>query len=163
MLQRIWAAIVAFFLCLFPCLQKTPPLDNAAVANTVIAAVKAHDVAALEELMCKNIKENVPDLSGEISNLLDAVEGELLELSWSKMGGYQESNGKGKTISQNFLDIHIVTSTGPFILTITLETYNNFSPEEMGARRITIAQKTTPASAALYVLTATNGCMSWHD
>ena len=38
------------------------PLDNAVVAATVINAIETNDIAALEALMCKNIKQNVSDL-----------------------------------------------------------------------------------------------------
>jgi len=163
MFSRIIAAILAFFALLFPGLQKTKPLDNEVVANTVISALKTNDIAALEALMCKNIKQNVPDLRGEIGRLLDTIDGEEFEFSWGKSGGYSESSGRGKSISQNYLDIHIQNSTKHYLLIIVLETYNSFAPEEMGIRYISVAPKTTPVSNALYTIQATEGVMEWHN
>jgi len=162
MFSRILAAILAFFALLFPGLQKTKPLDNEVVANTVISALKTNDIVALEALMCLNIKQNVPDLPGEIRKLLDAIEGDKIEYSWKKMGGYSESNGKGKSISQNYLDVHIITSTEYYVLTMVLETYNSFEPREMGIRSIDLFIKSNPSNV-LYTIEATNGIMGWHD
>jgi hypothetical protein len=147
---------------LFPGQQTWQPLDNEAVAITVISAVKTRDVAALEDLMCLNIKQNTSDLTNEIEKLLDAIDGEQIEFSWLKRGGYQESNGKGKNISQNYLRIDIITSTEHYFLLIVLETYNSFAPKEMGIRSITLMTE-TDWNKVLYAIQATNGIIGWHD
>ena len=165
MFSRIFAAIISFFMWLFPCLQTTQPLDNETIANSVINAVKTRDIAAIEALMCKNIKDNVPNLTNEIGNLLDAyaISGEDFEFSWKTSGGYFESNGKGKSIRQNYIDIHITNATCHYLLIIVLETHNSFASDEMGIRSISIGPKTTPASDEFYFIRATEGVMEWHE
>jgi len=162
MFYKIIAAIVAFVVWLFPSLQRIQPLDNTAIANSVISAMKTRDVTALEALMCKNIKDNTSDLPGEIGKLLDAMDGEKTEFTWLRAGGCTVTDGKGHTINQNYLLIDITTSSEKYGFLIILETYNNLSPAEMGIRSIALILKADPVND-LYRIQATNGLYEWHE
>jgi len=159
MLSRIIAAIVAFFVCLFPFLQKPTFIGWEATANNLMSAVKENDIDALEAMMCKNIKDNVPDLPDEISNMLDAIDGEIVDFTWRTMGGYNANHGGGKSLSQKHLIINFTTSNGSYRFGMVWEYYNSFQPEEQGIRNIGLSQD----GNTLALIKATNGVGEWHE
>jgi len=139
MFSRISACIFAFFLSIFPFLDRySPALDWKASTNTVMAAIQARDIDAIEAFMCKNIKDNVPDLRGEISNLLDAIEGTITSHSTEFFDDFSVASG-GRTIMQGMSITKITTSAAKFQVNIIWEYYNNFSLAERGIRAIRLS------------------------
>jgi len=139
--SRIWAWILSLLLLIFPSLETgnyAPKLDvNKAVAE-VMTAIQERDIDAIEAFMCKNIKDNVPNLSEEIEKLIDAIDGEITSISSTVEDGFYGSSG-GKTIEQTDSFSHIDTATKKYHLLVTWEVYNNFSFAERGIRYIRLA------------------------
>ena len=176
MLTRIISALLSLLLSIFPFFQRTKPLDNETVANIVISAVQNRDdesLKALEDIMCLNIKQNTDDLPAEIIEFVNCIEGDVTEISWERVGAYSESDGNGKYIQQNGQSFIFSTTGGQYGITLQLETYNSFSPEEMGIRSISIFTCTytlTPNGienysygSHLYKIRATEGVQEWHS
>jgi len=140
MFARIWAWILSVLMFLFPFFFKppvTPPtkLDVNASVEIVINAIKTGDIAAIEAFMCKNIKDNVPNLQTEIGNLIDLIEGEITSTSSTSVNDFYMTSG-GKTIERAISNSYINTAVANYKLDIRWEIYNNFSLAERGIRRI---------------------------
>jgi len=166
--ERIYLFIFALLLSIFPSMDRySPALDvNQAVAD-VMSAVQAHDIDAIEAFMCKNIKDNTEDLHGEIEKLIDAIEGEITNISSTSSNVFYVSSG-GKTIYQDLSVSDVNTSTGKYQINITWEPYNNFSIEERGIRQIALFSVNDKLEIddryeELIRIRATNGIYHLHD
>ncbi len=173
----MFAKIIAFFMsivmAIFPFFGEKNTVSNEEVAEAVIYAVENKDASALEAVMCKNIKDNYDDLTGEINTMLSLIEGDVNSITWKRLGAYSESDGKGKSITQNNQNYDIVTSKGVYGISIVIETSNSFSPDEIGIRGITLytlEKNTDPDSSreyiygeTLYDISATEGIKEWHN
>lgn len=173
MLTRFLSYILAIIMTIFPFFPNRQTMNNEKVAKAVIYAVENKDASAMEEVMCKNIKDNYNDLTGEINKMLSYIEGDVENITWKRSGGYSESDGKGNSISQNYQDYDIFTTKGVYGISIVIETHNTFSPEELGIRSIslfTLIKNPNPDSSREYVfgeslckISATEGIQDWHD
>lgn len=168
-MSRILIGFYAFLLMLFPSSKQliaqyqSITFDSIKTANAVVDAIATRDIEAIKAMMCKNIKDNVPDLLGEIGKLFDAIDaiGDEAEVTWEWSGGYSETRDGGRKIGQSGLDIYFKDSGRNYALFISWEIINNFSPDERGMRRISlfdIEQKVT-----VFTISATNGGIGWHD
>lgn len=107
-MKTIIISILAFWLAIFPSCQylqiqyKAAQFDRVEVQTAIIEAIENRDVEALKELMCQNIKDNVPDLDGKITALYDAIDGEIVENDgWHGTGLSDETaNGVSGRISR---------------------------------------------------------------
>lgn len=166
MLSRVFSFIMAIIVTLFPFLWKPgrSMISNETVANAVISSVENKDAAAMEEVMCKNIKDNYEDLTGEINNMLSLIEGKIDSTSWERGYAESQSDGNGKTISHNALSIMVNTTNGSYVFWIDVEIQNTVSPEELGIRRVELIKKAeNPEQEAtrLYEIVATEDIMGW--
>jgi hypothetical protein len=166
LLNKIVIGIIAFLLTLFPSDRNLQYLELQRTNNTNIAAPKIanafieKDVDALEAMMCLNIKENTEDLQDKISEMMDAVDGEITDYTWKTMGSYSETQKDRRQMLQVVLDIYLTTDAGTYRLDIMWETANNFAIEEVGIRNIAI---TDPNGNLLFRITAIEGIGEWHD
>ncbi len=167
-MSKIIISIVAILLVFFPnnksliSYNQQITYNSAIGAEKIIEAFKNEDADALEKLMCKNIKDNVENLSNKIQGLFDAVDGEIIEATYESRGGsYSGSNpGKG-SITQSGVFIYITTTTGKYDIGVWWETVNTYQPEETGIRNIGINISGTLES--LGRISATEGIGNWHD
>ncbi len=177
MLAKIISKIISFIMSIimffFPFLGEKKTVSNEEVAEAVIYAVENKDVSAMEAVMCKNIKDNYDDLTGEINKMLSYIEGDVDSITWQRLGAYSESDGKGNSIAQNNQSYEIITSKNIYGISIVIETHNSFSTDELGIRAITLYTKTkntNPDDSREYVygetlirIAATEGIQDWHD
>lgn len=173
MLERIIAIIMSILMTIFPFFGEKKTVSNEEVSEAVIYAVENKDASAMEAVMCKNIKDNFDDLTVEINKLLSCIEGDIENITWETGGGYSESDGRGNSITQNHQDYEIITTEGVYGISVVVETYNSFSPNELGIRAIglyTLIKNTNPNISreyvygeTLYKIFATEGIKEWHD
>ena len=164
MFSKIITGILAFLLMLFPSwggaqysyLMRTNAASIA--APKIVSAVEARDVVALESMMCKNIKDNVPDLPGEIRNLIDAIDGKITKSTWETAGGFT-TNANGKRIAQILIGISFTTSVGTYFLGVTWEIANDFAKDEIGIRNAGLVLD----GNLLYRISATEGIGESHS
>jgi len=165
-MQKIVVGILAFLLMLFPNWKSvrfqylTITNNTSIAAPKIIDAVKRKDAAALEAMMCLNIKTNIPDLRGEVGRLLDAIDGDMTEATWESSGSYQGAQQDGRRLTQVILSFHFNTSTGTYFMGMTWETANNFKADEVGIRGIGLLD---PDGAVLLIINATEGVGNWHN
>lgn len=167
-MSKIIVSIVAILLIFFPnnksliSLNQQYTYNSFVGAERIIEAFKNEDVDALEELMCKNIKDNVENLPEKIQSLFDAVDGEIIEATYESRGGsYSGSNpGKG-SITQSGVFIYITTTNNIYDISFWWETVNTYRPEETGIRAIALAK--TDTNELLERISATDGVGNWHD
>jgi len=156
--------ILAFLLTIFPncaSLQgqyQARTFDREAIQASIVIAIEARDIDTLRAMMCKNIKDNVPDLSSKIGALIDMIDGEIIGLGWRSTGGYDKANN-GKKISQTDWSLDIETTAGEYRLGITWEIANNFAPEETGIRNMGLLFNEPGNLLAL--ITAPDGIRHW--
>ncbi len=161
--------LLAFLLTFFPnCnplyyeyLQLTNHTNIA--APKIIEAVKERDVDALEAMMCLNIKQNTENLHARIGELLDAIDGEIIEITYKPSGfSYIGNEQDGRSLIQSGMVFNIKTSTsaGTYCLYVMWETANNFEPKETGIRSIGLQD---PGGYSLASINATEGIGEMHD
>ena len=173
MLERIIAFIMSILMTFFPFLEEKKIISNEEVAEAIIYAVENKDESAIEAVMCKNIKDNFDDLTGEINKMLSYIEGDIESITWKKFGGRYINDGNGKALNQSDQSYTIITSKGVYGISVTIETDNSFNPEELGIRAIAIntqIKNPNPNSAYeyiygefLYRIFATEGIGELHD
>ena len=142
------------------------PTHSVIGAEKIASAIEEGDIAALEALMCLNIKENVEDLPDKIGELMDAIEGDINEITWKSGGGsYFERHEKGRQIVQAGVDISITTTEGTYLVAVWWETVNTFKPEETGIRNIALCDPDLSLTDGylLVRISATEGIGEWHD
>lgn len=164
-LAKIISGIIAFLYMLFPnwgtvqysYLQINNNTNIA--APKIIEAVKARDIGALEAMMCLNIKQNAENLPEKIGELIDSIDGEIIESSWESYGSSYDIGKDNKTVLQGGIAINLITSTGTYIVGVWWETANTFAREETGIRSIRLLDSNLNE---LNSISATEG-ISWHD
>lgn len=168
-MSKIIAGIVAFFLIFFPNnktligFNQQYTYNSSIGAERIIEAFKNEDVAALEELMCQNIKDNVENLPDKIQGLFDTINGEIIETSYEHAGySFSQTNpGKGE-INQSIVRIILTTTVQEYCLFVNWETINTYQPNENGIRRIVVNVGDNYAEL-LCEISATNGICEWHE
>lgn len=173
MLERIIAFIMSILMTIFPFFGEKKTISNEEVAEAVIYAVENKDASAMEAVMCKNIKDNYDDLTGEINKMLSYIEGDIESITWKSFGGYYENDGNGNSVKQNDQDYIIITSKNIYNFSVVIETDNSFASEELGVRAIALSTLTVnprPNSSygylhgeSLYKISATDGIGEMHD
>lgn len=173
MLERIISFIMSIIMTIFPFLGEKNTVSNEEVAEAIICAVENNDASAMESVMCKNIKDNFDDLTGEINTMLSYIEGDIESITWESGGGCYINDGKGKTIKQNDQSYIIVTTKGVYGFSVVIETDNSFASDELGIRAIALHSKirnTNPNDSrdyvygeSLYRIFATEGVKELHD
>ncbi len=157
-------AFMAFLLVLFPnwgnlqftYLQQT----NNITRTEFISIIDNKDVDTLEKKMCKNIKDNVPELRNEISKMLDAVDGKIDSASFDTGASFTGNREDGRAIHQSTKHFYFVTVKGTHYKGhILFETANSFNKEEAGIRQIALYS----GEVKLGIITATDGILNWHD
>lgn len=157
--------VLVFLLTLFPnsaYLQGQYQLtvfDYAVTQNSITEAIKTRNVDTLEAMMCKNIKENVDDLPGEIGALIDTINGDITSWDWSPSSSYDAAK-YGKQIKQTGWTGQIDTANTTYFMAVVWEIANNFAPGEVGIRRIAVFNKDREMLAEII---ATEGAGGWHD
>ena len=168
-MTKIIVSILTFLLMIFPNskmllapYQSMTYPGEKVIIEEVMSAIEARNITALKDMMCKNIKNSVPNLTGKIGELIDCIDGDItkFEQIWGN-AYYAETKSSGKKISQVSFAISITTSTKAYHLSILWEYVNNFSKDERGIRRIGIAEQ--GQSEYMYTISATNGIFDWHD
>lgn len=166
---KIISSVIAFLFMLFPNngalqyshLQITNHTNIA--APKIIEAVKARDIDALEAMMCLNIKQNTENLPEKIGELLDSIDGEIIEITRdNSSGSYIGNEQDGRSMIQAGMGFYIraSTSVNMYYLGIMWETANNFAPKETGIRNIGLLD---PGGYLLARIYATEGIGEWHD
>ena len=129
-------------LSMFHYLRQRLSFNMNSSADKVMSAIKKRDIETLESMMCLSIKENEDDLSNRIGNLIDTIDGEILEYTWSQGGSHGESSHDGKILDRQDFSIRVESTEGVYILQITWEIANNFAPEETGICAISVRLQT---------------------
>lgn len=162
-IARVLPWLFSFLLMIFPSLNKySPDLDVDKSVASVITAIKAHDINTIEAFMCKNIKNNVPNLCTEISNMVNLIQGTITSTSSESSKDFLVSSG-GKTIEQAISNSIIHTSVKTYYLDIIWEYYNNFSFAERGIRYIELFTKNGDEYESVARIIATEGINHLHN
>ena len=164
MFARIIAAILSFLMWIFPIFapteydQEKKFYTEQTIADTVMAPIKAQDAEAFEAMICKNIKDNVPDLAEQIETLFQLMDGVT---SYTVRGGamYEANRGPNRIFKRD-ADIRFQISGVNLSLFIVWEV-NNFSPAEKGIRHVSLWNMDTEESLVYFV--STEGFLYWHD
>jgi len=138
------------------------PLNPESVASNLIRAIETTDLGLFEEQLCLNIKQTVDGLPGKITELFDAIDGELVDYSWRTMGGYEGSRSNGKSIKQKILIIDFTATAGDYTMMGNLEYYNSFQPAEMGMRSVVLFDESSSTTPIAQIRT-TEGENGWHE
>ena len=138
----------------------------------IVEAVKNKDVAALKELMCANIKKNVPNLDAKILEMYNLIEGDYISSEWDEYGVNSSSHSMSReagTIVQEAFNMKLLTTAKYYHIAAVWETINNIQPEETRIRAIYLEyylpkdENGITKTVRIYAIEATDGLMAWHE
>lgn len=144
-LSSIILSIVSFLLLLFPNSTmliyeyQLRTFDTEATVVDMMNAVEKKDIQALEDMMCKNIKENVDNLSDKIGELINTIPEEIesWELLTSPHVSSNTSNG-GEHLAEHGRTIYIKTANGEYEMCFVWQTINTYDADERGIRDLRV-------------------------
>ena len=152
-MNKIFAWFFSLILLIIPSWKKhSPKLDVDKAVAEIISAIKTRDIDTIESFMCKNIKDNVPDLKKKIGKMVDAVDGKITSVSTKSSEVFYSSKG---AIHQSISNSIIKTSITTYYLDIRWETKNNYLFEERGIRYIELYIKSGGEYKLLVEINAT--------
>ena len=137
-MTKILIGILSFLLWIFPKsgillapYQSLTFPGEKVISERIINAIETRNIDALEAMMSKNLRKSVTNLSGEISMLVDLIDGEITNYSWRGSSSSDESN-LGARISRKSWTIEFNTTTDSYRMNIGWVLVNNRRPEEVG-------------------------------
>ncbi len=138
----------------------------------IVEAVKNKDVATIHDLMCANIKKNVPNLDEKILEMYNLIEGDYISSEWDEHGRNSASKSMsreaGKIVQDEF-NMKLLTTVKRYHVYAVWETINNVKPEETHIRAIYLQyylptdENGITKREQIYAIEATDGLMAWHD
>ncbi len=138
----------------------------------IVEAVKNKDVATIHDLMCANIKKNVPNLDEKILEMYNLIEGDYISSEWDEHGRNSASKSmsrKAGKIVQDEFNMKLLTTVKRYHVYAVWETINNVKPEETHIRAIYLQyylptdENGITKREQIYAIEATDGLMAWHD
>lgn len=150
-------SILAFLLSLFPsCGTLLAPYQSLTypgqivVTDNIMNAIETGDATALEAMMSMSSKENLEDLPGSISTIINSIDGEIVEYSSLGTSDYDKSN-YGSQISRRSWKILFNTAIESYRLDVTWIVVNNREPEEVGMSNMSLSDSEGNLLATTYV------------
>ena len=139
MFAKIILSILAFLLTIFPNSrtlltqqQSWSFPGKSVVSQNIVDAINAGDTDALMDMMSLDTKQNMEDLRGHVEELMNAIDGEIIE---GKLGGggYSSSeSGTGQAIRKESWEWEIKTATSSYELDIYWIIVHSHAPQEVG-------------------------------
>ena len=149
MIRRIYIALIAFLLTLFPwspsLIAKQQRIDypgKDAVFEIILEAYETKDVESVYALFSPEVKEQVPDLKEQITRFLNYFEkGDITDSQFGGVGGGHDLNNYGIRETYRSDSLSLLTGNkGGFLLSTGYWIVNNAEPEKVGLNtlRLTI-------------------------
>ena len=147
-MNKIIAAILSFLLWIMPWwtglfnMRERVAFDKDDIMDKIISCVQEDDVATLESMMRPWLKENTPDLTAKITQLYDAIDGNII----SMRKGAEGSRYDGGIHS---VDLRFVLDTDKpehYYLTMMYDVSNANDRKEVGISSIRLATGLVGAS-----------------
>ena len=141
MIRRIYIALIAFLLTLFPwspsLIAKQQRIDYPGrdkVFEIIIEAFDTKDVESVYALFSLEVKEKTPDLREQISNFLNYLDkSEITETRGGGVGGGHDLSNYGIRETYRSDSIALLTGNkGRFLLFTEYWIVNNVEPEKVG-------------------------------
>jgi hypothetical protein len=108
--------------------------DTNIIANEIIDSIEKNDTSVLMGYMSQNIKSNTKNLQEKTQELIDAIDGEIVDWSLEDSGwSARTSDGYGESEISGFI-IHIETTEEKYALAFSWCNVHNVNPEETGIR-----------------------------
>ena len=149
--------ILAFLLTMFPsCGTLLAPYQSLTypgqivVTDCIMNAIETGDITALEDMISISSKENMEDLPGNLTAIINSIDGEVVEYSSLGTSDYDKSN-YGSQISRRSWKIIFNTATEAYRLDVTWIVVNNHEPEEVGMRSMSLSDSEGNLLATTYV------------
>ncbi len=109
------------------------------IVDSVIEAVKHKDVKAIEEMLSESSKKRSDDLSVEIKNLIDTVEGEIVNASLYGNGDGSDYSNYGVKKSNRTWKIKFETTEKTYVLYVNWIIVDSQNPENVGLSSMSLS------------------------
>ena len=156
-MKKFIIKILAFLLTMFPsCGILLAPYQSLTypgqivVTDNVMNAIKTGDVTALDSMMSMRSKENLEDLPGNLNQIINSIDGEIVEYNSLGTSDYDKSD-YGSQISRRSWKILFNTDTESYRLEVTWIVVNNRAPEEVGMSNMSLSDSEGNLLATTYV------------
>lgn len=139
-MTKIIISILSVLLILFPfsgTLQAayqnlTFPSEDV-ITSSIIDAVKSHDLAAIEEMFSERKKNNIGQLSAELQNMFNQIEGEITNVNYILGDGSESSkSGMGYVEKGRSWKFEIKTTTNKYFLFAGWKIIDTLEPQNVG-------------------------------
>lgn len=145
-MSKIIALIVSVLLIFFPesafleCkAQELAYPGNDAVCNEIAKFIKSNDADAIKEMFCESDKQVNENLTEQIQNVIDSIDGEILNTEKEVGRGYQSDYANyGIYQSKRDFVLSIKTINNSYSLFIFWVTVDTESPEKVGLSSLTL-------------------------
>ena len=148
MIRRIYIALIAFLLTLFPwspsLIAKQQRIDYPGrdkVFEIILEAYETKDVESVYTLFSPEVKEKTPDLKEQITIFLNYLDrSEITETHGAGIGGGHDLNNYGIRETYRSDSISLFTKNrGRFLLSTGYWIVNNVEPEKVGLNALRLA------------------------
>lgn len=109
------------------------------ITNDIIDAVKSNDVAAIEEMLSEETKQNMEDPQKEISEFLQTIDGEIINAKYHSGSGEEDRSGAGYVYSFRGWIIEFETTENIYWVWVSWVRADTKSPEHCGLVGISIS------------------------
>lgn len=108
------------------------------ITNDIIDAVKSNDVAAIEEMLSKETKQNMEDPQKKISEFLQIFDGEVIDAKKGHGGGGESNSGAGYVYKVETWKIEVKTTQSTYWIWVTWVIADTRTPKEVGLAGMTV-------------------------
>jgi hypothetical protein len=133
-------SVLAFLLTIFPsCSFLLAPYQSmtfpgeVVIAEDVLSAIEAQDVAALEAMFCPAIRTQTEDLYDQIAKLIDAIDGDIVKMDRSPSSSYSKPG-----FNEFSWDIDIETTATTYLIMFGWMSINTTNSEEVGLNYLSL-------------------------
>lgn len=144
-MTKIIISIVSVLLILFPfsstllgTYQQLTFPGVQEITDDIIDAVKSNDIAAIEEMLSEETKQNMEDPQKKISEFLQIIDGEVIDARQGHGGGGESNNGAGYVYIVETWKIEVKTSQSTYWIWATWVIADTRTPEEVGLAGMTV-------------------------
>ncbi len=156
-MTKIIVSIVSALLILFPfssflrgTYQQLSFPGVQEITNDIVDAIKSNDIGAIENMLSKEAKQRMEDPQKSISDFLQNIDGEIVDVRRVGGGGESSESGAGYVYKVKTWTVEVDTPQNTYLLSITWIISDTRSPQHVGMSSMLLSDIEDNILAELY-------------
>lgn len=156
-MNKIIISIVSALLILFPfssflrgTYQQLSFPGVQEITNDIVDAIKSNDIGAIENMLSKEAKQRMEDPQKSISDFLQNIDGEIVDVRRVGGGGESSESGAGYVYKVKTWTIEVETTQNTYLLSPTWVIADTKSPKHVGMSGMLLTDTEHNILAELY-------------